>query len=304
MRLTGFSPNVPMACYYDLLAEILREPSSNERTGTGARKVFGRQLRFNLNEGFPLLTGKHVPFKLVASELLWFLSGSTNNNDLRKLNGNDRSTIWEEWASDGKSGRSAKGALGPMYSEQWREWFYINGAGSIASIDQIVELIENIKKRPNSRRHLVSAWNVADLPDESISPQQNVDQGRMAIAPCHFSFQMDVNDDRLSCMVNMRSADMFLGVPFNIGSYALLTHMIAEVTGLCVGDLIVSMGNAHIYDNHVDQVKEMLCRDLTAFPLSTLMIKRKINSIDDFTLNDLEVINYKSHESIKASVAI
>ena len=291
---------IPMKGYYDLLEEILLNGvKSDDRTGVGTYSLFGRQLRFNLNEGFPLLPGKFTPFNLVAAELLWFLKGSTDNEDLRALNGNDRPTIWEEWAD-------SDGDLGPIYGHQWRRWWCdtrIN-EGEIL-VDQIANLIEGLKKRPFSRRHIVSAWNVADLPDESLSPQENVYRDKMALAPCHYTFQMYVDgDNRLSCLVNMRSSDTFLGLPFNIASYALLTHMIAEVCHLSVGDLIFSLGDVHIYSNHVDQVNELLDRDHYRFPLSTLVFKRTINSIDDFTLNDLAVINYKSYSSIQAPVAI
>ena len=290
------SKKTPMSPYYDLLREVAAIGSESEnRTGTNAISVFGRQLRFDLNDGFPLLTGKFVPFDSVAAEVLWFLSGSTNNEDLRKLNGNDRATIWEEWQLDGK--------LGPMYSEQWRGWFDQSGE-KIFEIDQIAILIENLKKNPNSRRHLVSAWNVRDLPDESVSPQSNVRDGKMALAPCHYSFQMHVDGDKLSCMVNLRSSDLFLGLPFNIASYALLTHLIAQVTNLKVGELIVSIGNAHIYSDHVEQVHKLLSRDVSVFPLCTLQLNSKITNIDDFTMNDLKVVDYKSYSSIPAKVAI
>lgn len=293
-----------MLSYYDLLRDILENGTDgDDRTGTGTRSLFGKQLRFDLSDGFPLLPGKYTPFKLVATELLWFLSGSTNNEDLRKLNGNNRDTIWEEWSSNGESVRSEKGSIGPLYPEQWREWFNISG-DAVKTIDQIANLIEGIRRNPNSRRHIVSAWNVADLPDEHKSIQQNLDNNKMGLAPCHYCFQMDVTKGKLSCLVNIRSSDTFLGLPFNIASYALLTHMIAEVCNLKLGDLIVSIGNAHIYHNHIDQVNELLSRDLTAFPLPILHIERTIKSIDDFKLEDFKVINYQSYSSISAPVAI
>lgn len=293
-----------MSPYYDLLKDIMENGTDgDDRTGTGTRSLFGRQLRFDLNDGFPLLPGKFTPFKLVATELLWFLSGSTNNEDLRTLNGNDRDTIWEEWSSNGESVFSKKGEIGPLYSEQWREWLNVS-CGAVKTIDQIANLIEGIRRNPNSRRHIVSAWNVADLPDENKSIQQNLDNNKMGLAPCHYCFQMDVTGDKLSCMVNIRSSDTFLGLPFNIASYALLTHMVAEVCNLGVGDLIVSIGNAHIYSNHFDQVNELLSRDLTAFPLPVLEIARTVKSIDDFKLYDFNVINYQSYSSILAPVAI
>jgi len=285
---------IPMKCYYDLLEDILENGvKSDDRTGTGTLSLFGRQLRFNLNEGFPLLPGKFTPFNLVAAELLWFLSGSTNNEELRELNGNGRATIWEEWAENSN--------VGPMYGFQWRKW---GNHRYWTGIDQILELVNGIKESPNSRRHIVSAWDVDHLPDEGLSPQDNVIAGNMALAPCHYSFQMNVSEGRLSCLVNMRSSDTFLGLPFNIASYALLTHLIAGVTGLSVGDLIFSLGDAHLYSNHIDQAKELLARDHSRFPLASLAINSKITSIDDFTLNDLTVIDYLSYGSIKAPVAI
>lgn len=285
---------IPMKCYYDLLEEILLHGvQSDDRTGVGTLSLFGRQLRFNLNEGFPLLPGKFTPFNLVAAELLWFLKGSTDNEELRALNGNERPTIWEEWQVNGE--------VGPMYGHQWRKW---GSHKHWDGIDQIQELIEGLKQRPNSRRHVVSAWNIDNLPDESKTPAENVLWKYMALAPCHYAFQMNVSEGRLSCLVNMRSSDTFLGLPFNIASYALLTHMVAKVCNLTVGDLIFSLGDAHIYRNHINQVNELLDRDHSVFPLSTLIFKRIIDSIDDFTLNDLAVIDYKSYSSIKAPVAI
>jgi len=292
---TEMEDAVPMYPYYDLLDEILCTGSlSDDRTGTGTLSLFGKQLRFNLNKGFPLLPGKFTPFKLVANELLWFLSGSTDNEELRRMNGNDKPTIWEEWAD-------RDGDLGPIYGYQWRKWW----CDGESNVDQIDNLIEGLIERPFSRRHIVSAWNVADIPYEYWSPKENVINGRMALAPCHYAFQMHVDSDgRLSCMVNMRSSDTFLGLPFNIASYALLTHMIAHITDLTVGDLIMSLGDVHIYRNHIEQVHELLDRDHTQHPLPTLIIKRKIDSIDDFTLSDFAVINYQSYPAIKAPVAI
>ena len=292
---TEMEDTVPMYPYYDLLEEILCTGSlSDDRTGIGTLSLFGKQLRFNLNEGFPLLPGKFTPFNLVAAELLWMLSGSTNNEDLRALNGNDRPTIWEEWVGE-------DGDLGPIYGQQWRSWL----GDYDGNADQIANLIKGIKERPSSRRHVVSAWNVDYLPDESVSPEQNVWGSQMALAPCHYAFQMHVDsNNRLSCMVNMRSSDTFLGLPFNIASYALLTHMIAHITDLTVGDLIMSLGDVHVYKNHIEQVYELLGRDHSQHPLPTLIIKRKIDSIDDFTLNDFAVINYQSYPAIKAPVAI
>ena len=284
-----------MLPYYDLLRDILDNGTDgDDRTGTGTRSLFGKQLRFDLNDGFPLLTGKFTPFKLVAAELLWFISGSTNNNYLKTLNESDKDTIWEEWALP-------FGNLGPIYGHQWRHW---DEGQYKDSYDQIASLIRGIKERPHSRRHIVSAWNPSALPDEDYSPKENVVDGFMALAPCHYSFQMDVTAGRLSCLVNIRSSDTFLGLPFNIASYALLTHMVAEVCDLQIGELIVSIGNAHIYSNHMEQVNELLSRDLTAFPLPIFEINRDVDSIDDFQLVDFQLTGYKSYPAIKASVAI
>jgi thymidylate synthase len=281
--------------YYELLEDILKNgKESDDRTGVGTLSVFGRQLRYDLNDGFPLLTGKHTSFRLIAAELLWFLSGSTDNEDLRRLNGDDRPTIWEEWQNE-------RGGLGRIYGHQWRFW---NEGQYTAPIDQIAELIEGIIERPHSRRHVVSAWNASDLPCEDASPKENASVGLMSLAPCHYSFQMNVQDDKLSCLVNIRSSDTFLGLPFNIASYALLTHMIAKVTNLGVGELIVSLGNAHIYKNHIDQVKELLSRDRDTYPLPTLFLNANITDIDDFNMTDMMIVDYKSHPAIKAPVAI
>lgn len=284
-----------MGQYYDLLRDILETGEFNEsRTGVDCRSVFGRSVRFDLSKGFPLLPGKHTSFKLIATELLWFLSGSTNNEDLRSLVGNNHRTIWEEWVD------SESGWLGPIYGKQWRGW-----SDDKEAIGQIDALISGLKRNPSSRRHIVSAWNVSDLPDESLTPQQNVALGRMSLAPCHYSFQMNVSKGgRLSCLVNIRSSDTFLGLPYNIASYALLTHMIASLTDLSVGDLIVNIGNAHIYSNHLEQTSKLLSRDLSAFPLPTLIINRKVETIDDFKLGDFTVADYLSYSSIPAPVAV
>ena len=307
---------IPMKPYYDLLNDIMQNGNdSDDRTGVGTRAVFGRQIRFDLRDGFPLLPGKFTPFKLVAAELLWFLSGSTNNEDLRKLNQSDKDTIWEGWTGPG-------GDLGPIYGYQWRHW---NDEFEIG-VDQIAILVDNLRNRPFSRRHIVSAWNPTDLPDEDFSPQNNAAHGLMALAPCHMSFQMQVrkltSHERhaiahkygteesipqlgLSCHMYQRSADTFLGVPFNIASYALLTEMIAHVTGYAPLELIISFGDVHIYRNHVDQVSELLSRDLSVFELPRLKFAKLFNSIDDFkSIHDFELVGYKSHPSIKAPVAI
>src|SRR3954466_3039247 len=229
-----------MRAYLDLVQRILDEGiAKGDRTGTGTRSVFGHQMRFDLSEGFPLVTTKKVHLKSVVAELLWFIAGDTNTGYLR----DNGVTIWDEWAD-------ANGELGPVYGYQWRSWPAPNGQ----HIDQIAAVIEQIKNNPDSRRHMVSAWNVADI-------------DRMALAPCHALFQFYVANGKLSCQLYQRSADVFLGVPFNIASYALLTHLVAAQTGLAVGDFVWTGGDCHIYDNHVDQVAEQLTRD--PFPLPT-----------------------------------
>ena len=260
--------------YEDLLRDTLATGAhKSDRTGTGTRSVFGRQLRFDLAEGFPLITTKRVHFRSIAYELLWFLRGDGN---VRWLQDN-RVTIWDEWAD-------AAGALGPVYGVQWRSWPTRDGG----TIDQIAEVIETIKANPDSRRLIVSAWNVADIPD-------------MALAPCHLLFQFYVADGRLSCQLYQRSADLFLGVPFNIASYALLTHMIAAQTGLEVGEFVWTGGDCHIYDNHVEQVTEQLTRQ--PFPAPTLRLAPR-DSIDDYVFEDFEVLGYQHHPTIKAPIAV
>lgn len=294
--------------YYDLLEEV-REygHSSNDRTNTGTLSLFGRQMRFDLQEGFPLLTGKFTSFKNVATELLWFIDGKTNIADLHQHNNH----IWDAWAD-------SNGDLGPIYGAQWRTWpiwervFSENEPVALRAsgiIDQVTDLMEGLKKKPNSRRHIVSAWNPEYLPDESLSPQENVAIGKMALAPCHMLFQFHVRRAPsgrkfLSCRVDQRSADLFLGVPYNIASYALLTHMVAHVTDMTPDELIWHGGDCHIYKNHLEQVDELLHRDPTEYPLPTLEIKSKIHSIDHFSLESFDLIGYKSHPAIKAPVAV
>lgn len=264
-----------MRNYLDLLEDVLHNGTSKEdRTGVGTRSVFGRQLRFDLNEGFPLVTTKRVHLKSVVHELLWFLRGDTNIAYLKE-NG---VRIWDEWADE-------NGDLGPVYGSQWRSWEAPDGR----KIDQIAAVVEAIKQNPDSRRHLVSAWNVAE-----------VDQ--MKLPPCHFVFQFYVADGKLSCMLTMRSVDTFLGLPFNIASYSLLTHMIAQQCGLGVGEFIWSGGDVHIYNNHVEQVKTQLERE--PYPLPKLVIKRKPDSIFDYVYEDFEFTDYQHHPTIKATVAV
>ena len=260
--------------YEDLLRDVLEHGThKTDRTGTGTRSVFGRQLRFDLSQGFPLVTTKRVHFKSIAYELLWFLQGSSNVGWLR----DHGVTIWDEWAD-------AAGELGPVYGVQWRSWPTPSGE----TIDQVSQVIEQIRTNPDSRRLIVSAWNPADIPD-------------MALAPCHALFQFYVADGRLSCQLYQRSADLFLGVPFNIASYALLTHMVAQQTGLEVGDFVWTGGDCHIYDNHVEQVTEQLTR--APFPAPPLRLARRPDSIFDYEFDDFVVEGYQHHPAIRAAVA-
>jgi thymidylate synthase len=264
-----------MRQYHDLMKEVLAKGvQKSDRTGTGTISVFGHQMRFNLADGFPMVTTKKLHLKSIIYELLWFLKGSTNNNWLKERG----VSIWNEWAAP-------DGELGPIYGYQWRSWPAPNGK----HIDQISEVVETIKKNPDSRRIIVSAWNVADIP-------------RMALAPCHAFFQFYVADGKLSCQLYQRSADIFLGVPFNIASYALLTHMMAQQCNLEVGDFIWTGGDCHLYSNHLEQVDLQLSRDL--FPLPKLNILRKPDSIFDYEFEDFEILGYESHPHIKAPVAI
>ena len=274
--------------YLDLMRHVKENGAQKgDRTGTGTVSVFGYQMRFDLAAGFPLVTTKKCHLKSIIHELLWFLKGETNIQYL-KDNG---VSIWNEWADE-------NGNLGPVYGYQWRSWPLPNGQ----YIDQISEVIESIKKKPNSRRLIVSAWNVADLPDESVGPQDNVRQSKMALAPCHAFFQFYVADGKLSCQLYQRSADIFLGVPFNIASYALLTLMIAQVTGLEPGDFIHTLGDAHLYSNHLDQAALQLSR--TPYPLPAMRLNQNVKSIFDFKYEDFELINYQSHPPIKAPISI
>ncbi|WP_127488373.1 thymidylate synthase [Paenibacillus ehimensis] len=264
-----------MQKYLDLLQDIMANGVRKEdRTGTGTISVFGRQLRFDLSEGFPLLTTKKLHIRSILHELLWFLSGDTN---IRYLQENGV-TIWDEWADE-------NGDLGPVYGSQWRSWPAPDGR----SIDQIAKLIEQIKRNPDSRRHLVSAWNPAEVDN-------------MALPPCHYAFQFYVADGKLSCLFNMRSVDTFLGLPFNIASYAFLTHMVAQQCDLQPGELIWTGGDVHIYANHVEQVNLQLTRE--PYPLPQLVIKRKPDSLFDYRFEDFEIIGYQSHPSIKAPIAV
>ncbi len=274
-----------MQHYLDLVKHILKEGvTKTDRTGTGTTSVFGYQMRFDLSEGFPLVTTKKIHVKSVVHELLWFLKGETNIAYLQE-NG---VRIWNEWANE-------KGELGPVYGHQWRNW---NSEG----IDQIAEVIETIKTNPDSRRLLVSAWNPSVMPDTGISFSENVAQNKAALPPCHAFFQFYVADGKLSCQLYQRSADVFLGVPFNIASYALLTLMVAQVCGYQAGDFIHTFGDVHIYSNHKEQVEEQLKR--SPKPLPKIRLNPNIKSIFDFTYDDIELMDYDPHPLIKGKVAI
>ncbi|MFK7970552.1 MAG: thymidylate synthase [Bacteroidia bacterium] len=264
-----------MKAYLQLLEDVMQNGSDRgDRTGTGTRAVFGRQLRFDLSEGFPLVTTKKVHTRSIIHELLWFLKGESNIAYLKE----NKVRIWDPWADE-------DGNLGPVYGVQWRSWMGANGE----TIDQISQVVEAIKKNPNSRRHIVSAWNVGQLTE-------------MALPPCHAFFQFFVADGKLSCQLYQRSADLFIGVPFNIASYALLTCMVAHVCDLEAGDFVHTFGDAHIYHNHYDQVKLQLSRDTLALP--QLKLNPEVKSIFDFKYEDIEILNYESHAVIKAPVAV
>ena len=272
--LADMSAAVPTP-YEDLLRDVLESGThKSDRTGTGTTSVFGRQIRFDLSQGFPLITTKRVHFKSIAYELLWFLRGDSNVKWLQ----DNGVTIWDEWAD-------ASGDLGPVYGVQWRSWPTPDGE----SIDQLSDVIDQIRKAPDSRRLIVSAWNPADIPD-------------MALAPCHALFQFYVADGKLSCQLYQRSADLFLGVPFNIASYALLTLMVAQQVGLEPGDFVWTGGDCHIYDNHLDQVREQLSRD--AYPYPSLRFARRPESIFDYAYDDFIVEDYQHHAPIRAAVAV
>ncbi|MDH5191235.1 MAG: thymidylate synthase [Gammaproteobacteria bacterium] len=277
-----------MKQYLDLMRHVKENGiQKGDRTGTGTVSVFGYQMRFDLSEGFPCVTTKKLHLRSIIHELLWFLKGETNTRYL-KDNG---VSIWDEWALD-------NGDLGPVYGKQWRSWPAPKGG----TIDQISELIEQIKQKPDSRRLIVSAWNVAELPDESISPQDNVKNGQMALAPCHAFFQFYVADGKLSCQLYQRSADIFIGVPFNIASYALLTMMIAQVCNLAPGEFIHTFGDAHLYSNHLEQAEEQLQRK--PYPLPIMKLNPEIKNIFDFTFEDFELVGYECHPHIKAPIAV
>lgn len=264
-----------MKQYHDLMKHVLENGlKKNDRTGTGTISVFGYQMRYNLQEGFPLLTTKKLHTRSIFHELLWFMKGETNIRYLR----DNKVTIWDEWADE-------NGDLGPVYGKQWRSWQTADGR----SIDQLSNVIEQIKKNPDSRRLLVVAFNPGDV-------------DKMALPPCHAFFQFYVGDGKLSCQLYQRSADIFLGVPFNIASYALLTHMIAQVCDLKVGDFVHTLGDAHLYSNHLEQAQLQLTREFR--PLPQLKLNPNIKNIFDFTYEDIEIVGYDPHPAIKAEVAV
>jgi thymidylate synthase len=277
-----------MRNYLQFLRDILENGTrKDDRTGTGTISLFGYQMRFDLQAGFPAVTTKKLHLRSIIHELLWFLQGGTN---IGYLNDNGV-TIWDEWAD-------RDGSLGPVYGAQWRSWPAPDGR----TIDQISILLDDLVNRPDSRRHIVSAWNPAVLPDEHVSPRQNAAAGRQALPPCHTLFQFDVTAGKLSCQLYQRSADAFLGVPFNIASYALLTMMIAQVTGLRAGEFIITFGDAHIYLNHLEQVNTQLARE--PFPLPRMQLNPAVNSLFDFQYEDFELVGYQSHEVIRAPIAV
>jgi thymidylate synthase len=264
-----------MRQYLELLRHVLEHGTDKaDRTGTGTRSVFGWQMRFDLNEGFPLVTTKKLHLRSIVHELLWFLRGETNIAYLRE----NKVTIWDEWAD-------ADGELGPVYGKQWRRWSASDGS----EIDQIRWVVDEIRRNPDSRRLIVSAWNVADLP-------------KMALMPCHALFQFYVADGKLSCQLYQRSGDIFLGVPFNIASYALLTHMVAQVCGLGVGEFVHTLGDAHLYSNHVEQAREQLSREPR--PLPRLRLNPAVRDLFAFTYDDIAIEGYEPHPAIRAPVAV
>jgi len=277
-----------MENYQQLLRDILeRGYQKSDRTGTGTISLFGYQLRYDLAQGFPAVTTKKLHMRSIIHELLWFLRGETNIAYLKE-NG---VTIWDEWATE-------SGELGPVYGAQWRDWITADGR----HIDQISGLLQDLKNKPDSRRHIVSAWNPGLLPDERISPKENAAAGLQALPPCHTLFQFYVAGGKLSCQMYQRSADVFLGLPFNIASYALLTLMIAQVTDLQPGDFVLTLGDAHIYLNHMEQVQEQLSRQ--PYPLPQMQLNPERRDLFDFRFEDFALVNYQCHPHIRAPIAV
>ncbi|GAB2874451.1 thymidylate synthase [Microbulbifer echini] len=277
-----------MKQYLDLMRHVRENGTvKSDRTGTGTLSVFGYQMRFDLAEGFPLITTKKCHLRSIVHELLWFLKGDTNIRYLQE----NKVRIWDEWATQ-------DGDLGPVYGHQWRSWPTPDGR----RIDQIEQLLQQLKTRPDSRRLMVSAWNPADLPDEGVSPADNAREGRMALAPCHALFQFYVADGRLSCQLYQRSADIFLGVPFNIASYSLLTLMLAQVCDLQPGEFIHTFGDAHLYSNHLEQVELQLQRE--PLPLPKMLLNPEVKDLFAFRFEDFELQDYRAHPHIPAPVAV
>jgi thymidylate synthase len=277
-----------MKQYLSLLQDVMQNGvEKGDRTGTGTRSVFGRQLRYDLTEGFPLLTSKKLHIRSILHELLWFLSGETN---IKYLQDNGVS-IWNAWATE-------SGELGPVYGAQWRRW---QGADDQV-FDQISTLVDGLKNNPDSRRHIISGWNVALLPDETKKPWENAEAGLMALPPCHLLYQFYVAEGKLSASLYIRSNDLFLGNPYNTASLAFLTHMLAQQCNLEAGDIIISIGDAHIYSNHFEQVNEQLTRNPGSLP--QLIIKRKPASIFDYQFDDFEIVNYEPQAHISAPIAV
>jgi thymidylate synthase len=274
-----------MKQYHDLVKHVLENGNEKgDRTGTGTKSVFGYQMRFDLSDGFPMVTTKKLHLKSIVHELLWFIKGDTNIKYLQ----DNGVKIWNSWANE-------NGDLGPVYGHQWRNW-------NSDEVDQLKDVIDTLKKNPNSRRMLVSAWNPSVLPDTSISFSDNVANGKAALPPCHAFFQFYVSEGKLSCQLYQRSADIFLGVPFNIASYALFTMMIAQVCGYQVGEFIHTFGDAHIYNNHVEQLELQLSRDIR--PLPKMRLNHSIKHIEDFNFDDFELSNYNPHPPIKGAVSV
>jgi len=274
-----------MQNYLNLLKEIKENGiQKGDRTGTGTKSLFGHQMRFDLSEGFPMVTTKKLHLKSIIHELLWFINGDTNTKYL-----NDNGVkIWDAWANE-------KGDLGPVYGAQWRNW-------NNEDIDQLQQIIDQIKTNPNSRRLMISAWNPSVMPDTNVSFEENVANGKAALPPCHAFFQFYVAEGKLSCQLYQRSADVFLGVPFNIASYALFTMMVAQVCGLEAGEFIHTFGDVHIYNNHFDQVDLQLSREPKKLP--TMKINPDVKSILDFKFEDFELVNYEFHPHIKGAVSV